>query len=100
MRLRERQLLVAEHYREMLQIKAELSWLYREAGARLATCVGGMDMSRERQALSRGAKAAEDSVGHAATVRVQMTDEQRSQRPGEQVRTGHGQAVAALVRVS
>ena len=46
-----------------LQIKAELSWLYREAGARLATCVGGMDMSRERQALSRGANIVAGTPG-------------------------------------
>lgn len=37
-----------------LQVHRELSWLYAEAGVRIATCVGGMDPQRERQALSRG----------------------------------------------
>ncbi len=38
-----------------LQVKKELEWLYRRAGAQLSTCVGGMDMRDERRALSRGA---------------------------------------------
>ncbi|KIC29089.1 DEAD/DEAH box helicase [Leisingera sp. ANG-M6] len=38
-----------------LQVKHELGWLYREAGARIASCVGGMDMRDERRALERGA---------------------------------------------
>ncbi|MGB0799031.1 MAG: DEAD/DEAH box helicase, partial [Planktomarina sp.] len=37
-----------------LQVKRELQWLYGEAGARLASCVGGMDMRDERRALERG----------------------------------------------
>jgi ATP-dependent RNA helicase DeaD len=36
-----------------LQVSRELEWLY--AGARIATCVGGMDASRERRALNHGA---------------------------------------------
>jgi len=38
-----------------LQVKRELEWLYKETGARLATCVGGMDMRTERKTLGRGA---------------------------------------------
>lgn len=38
-----------------LQVKKELEWLYRPAGAKMATCVGGMDMRDERRALGRGA---------------------------------------------
>lgn len=38
-----------------LQVKRELAWLYGEAGAALASCVGGMDMRDERRALERGA---------------------------------------------
>jgi ATP-dependent RNA helicase DeaD len=38
-----------------LQVERELAWLYGEAGARIATCVGGMNMSVERQTLKRGA---------------------------------------------
>jgi ATP-dependent RNA helicase DeaD len=36
------------------QVHRELSWLYAEAGARMTTCVGGMDPRRERDALDRG----------------------------------------------
>ena len=38
-----------------LQVSRELIWLYAKAGARIATCVGGMDPSKERRALSQGA---------------------------------------------
>ena len=37
-----------------LQVSRELQWLYAGAGARIATCVGGMDASKERRALSHG----------------------------------------------
>ena len=36
-----------------LQVSRELGWLY--AGARVATCVGGMDAVRERRSLREGA---------------------------------------------
>ncbi|MDO7841673.1 DEAD/DEAH box helicase [Sphingomonas immobilis] len=38
-----------------LQVSRELEWLYAKAGARISTCVGGMDASRERRSLSHGA---------------------------------------------
>ena len=38
-----------------LQVSRELEWLYGKAGARIVSCVGGMDPSRERRALSQGA---------------------------------------------
>ncbi|WP_285671980.1 DEAD/DEAH box helicase, partial [Paralimibaculum aggregatum] len=38
-----------------MQVKRELSWLYAEAGAVIASCVGGMDMRDERRSLQRGA---------------------------------------------
>jgi ATP-dependent RNA helicase DeaD len=38
-----------------LQVSRELAWLYGAAGGRIATCVGGMDASKERRALSHGA---------------------------------------------
>ena len=38
-----------------LQVSRELGWLYAPAGARIATCVGGMDASRERRTLGYGA---------------------------------------------
>jgi ATP-dependent RNA helicase DeaD len=48
--------LVVAPTRELaLQVERELSWLYRYAGARVVSCVGGMDPSRERRALAAGA---------------------------------------------
>ncbi|WP_174297600.1 DEAD/DEAH box helicase [Sphingomonas bacterium] len=38
-----------------LQVSRELQWLYAKAGARIVSCVGGMDPSRERRLLSHGA---------------------------------------------
>ncbi len=38
-----------------VQVRLELEWLYAAAGAKLAACVGGMDMRQERRALAAGA---------------------------------------------
>jgi ATP-dependent RNA helicase DeaD len=38
-----------------LQVSKELEWLYAAAGARVVTCVGGMDPMKERRALAGGA---------------------------------------------
>jgi ATP-dependent RNA helicase DeaD len=38
-----------------MQVQSELGWLYGETGIETATCVGGMDMRKERRALERGA---------------------------------------------
>lgn len=38
-----------------MQVKRELDWLYKEAGAKTLSCVGGMDARSERDALKRGA---------------------------------------------
>lgn len=38
-----------------LQVSRELLWLYGKAGASIATCVGGMDASKERRSLNQGA---------------------------------------------
>lgn len=49
------QVLVIAPTRELaLQVERELAWLYEAAGARLATCVGGMDIRREARVLSEG----------------------------------------------
>lgn len=51
------QALVIAPTRELaLQVSRELIWLYGKAGARIATCVGGMDPSKERRNLSHGAQ--------------------------------------------
>jgi ATP-dependent RNA helicase DeaD len=48
--------LVVAPTRELaLQVKREFEWLYAEAGAHLASCVGGMDYRTEKRALDRGA---------------------------------------------
>ncbi len=38
-----------------LQVSRELIWLYGPTGARIVTCVGGMDASKERRNLNHGA---------------------------------------------
>jgi ATP-dependent RNA helicase DeaD len=48
--------LVVAPTRELaLQVHGELAWLYAETGARLTTCVGGMDPRREQRELAAGA---------------------------------------------
>ena len=48
--------LVVAPTRELaLQVHAELSWLYRQAGGQVVSCVGGMDPRAEQRALARGA---------------------------------------------
>ena len=47
-------LIVAPTRELALQVSRELGWLYAKAGARIATCVGGMDASRERRNLNQG----------------------------------------------
>lgn len=47
--------LVVAPTRELaLQVQRELLWLYGETGARVVSCVGGMDARSERKALERG----------------------------------------------
>jgi len=48
-------LIIAPTRELALQVKRELTWLYAQAGAVVASCVGGMDMRDERRALARGA---------------------------------------------
>jgi ATP-dependent RNA helicase DeaD len=49
-----RALIVAPTRELAIQVHRELSWLYAETGARITTCVGGMDPRRERDFLARG----------------------------------------------
>ncbi|MEI2514582.1 DEAD/DEAH box helicase, partial [Acinetobacter soli] len=49
-----RALVIAPTRELAIQVQRELSWLY--AGARVASCVGGMDPRAERRALERGAQ--------------------------------------------
>ncbi len=61
-----------------LQVKRELEWLYAHAGARLATCVGGMDARDERRALERGAHIVVATPGrlrdHIERGAIDLTD--------------------------
>jgi ATP-dependent RNA helicase DeaD len=47
-------LIIAPTRELAMQVSRELGWLYGKAGARIATCVGGMDASKERRALNQG----------------------------------------------
>jgi ATP-dependent RNA helicase DeaD len=50
-----RVLVVAPTRELALQVHRELLWLYGPAGARVASCVGGMDIRREQRVLAQGA---------------------------------------------
>ncbi len=47
-------LIVAPTRELALQVERELGWLYKNTGARIVSCVGGMDARREARALSFG----------------------------------------------
>ena len=49
-------LIIAPTRELALQVSRELTWLYQTSGVRVATCVGGMNASVERRALSHGAQ--------------------------------------------
>lgn len=49
-------LIIAPTRELALQVSRELMWLYGKAGVRIATCVGGMDASKERRNLGQGAQ--------------------------------------------
>jgi ATP-dependent RNA helicase DeaD len=49
-------LIIAPTRELALQVQRELDWLYRYAGARVISCVGGMEPRRERRDLSAGAQ--------------------------------------------
>jgi ATP-dependent RNA helicase DeaD len=48
-------LIIAPTRELALQVHRELEWLYASAGARVVSCVGGMDPRREQRALNEGA---------------------------------------------
>ena len=49
-------LIIAPTRELALQVSRELAWLYGQTQVRVATCVGGMDASKERRALGYGAQ--------------------------------------------
>ncbi|MEH2469382.1 ATP-dependent RNA helicase DeaD [Nitrobacteraceae bacterium AZCC 2161] len=48
-------LIVAPTRELALQVHGELTWLYKYAGARVVSCVGGMDPRKEQRELAEGA---------------------------------------------
>jgi ATP-dependent RNA helicase DeaD len=48
-------LIIAPTRELALQVQRELQWLYAKAGARVTSCVGGMDPRKEQRALATGA---------------------------------------------
>ena len=48
-------LIIAPTRELALQVQRELAWLYHYTGARVVSCVGGMDPGGERRELARGA---------------------------------------------
>ena len=47
-------LIIAPTRELAMQVQRELAWLYAETGARVASCVGGMDVRTEKNALASG----------------------------------------------
>ncbi len=59
--------LVVAPTRELaLQVHRELGWLLAEAGGRILSCVGGMDIRREQRALAAGAHIIVGTPGRLA----------------------------------
>jgi ATP-dependent RNA helicase DeaD len=48
-------LIIAPTRELAMQVQRELDWLYKDTGARIVTCVGGMDVRAEARQLSLGA---------------------------------------------
>ncbi len=71
--------LVVAPTRELaMQVSRELDWLYARAGARITTCIGGMDARDERRALDRGAHIVVGTPGrlrdHIARGSLELAD--------------------------
>jgi ATP-dependent RNA helicase DeaD len=47
-------LIIAPTRELALQVSRELEWLYKKAGGKIVTCVGGMDARSEQRSLGRG----------------------------------------------
>ena len=71
--------LVVAPTRELaLQVHRELEWLYAYAGARVVSCVGGMDPQREKRELEAGAHIVVGTPGrlcdHIRRKRLDVTE--------------------------
>ena len=71
-------LIIAPTRELALQVQRELSWLYAEAGVVTTSCVGGMDMQKERRALQQGAHLVVGTPGrlrdHITRGSLDLTD--------------------------
>lgn len=47
-------LIIAPTRELAMQVHGELTWLYAETGARIVSCIGGMDAAKERRGLGNG----------------------------------------------
>ena len=70
-------LIIAPTRELAMQVKRELDWLYADAGARIATCVGGMDARAEARQLAQGAHIVVGTPGrlrdHLERQRLNLT---------------------------
>jgi len=71
-------LIIAPTRELALQVQRELSWLYADAGVVTTSCVGGMDMQKERRALQQGAHLVVGTPGrlrdHITRNSLDLTD--------------------------
>lgn len=59
-------LIIAPTRELAMQVRGEFEWLYANAGGRIASCVGGMDMRDERRLLNQGAHIVVGTPGRLA----------------------------------
>jgi len=71
-------LIIAPTRELAMQVERELAWLYAYTGARVASCIGGMDGQREARALSAGAHIVVGTPGrlcdHLRRGRLNLTE--------------------------
>jgi ATP-dependent RNA helicase DeaD len=70
-------LIVAPTRELAMQVQRELDWLYQDTGARVVTCVGGMDVRAEARQLEHGAHIVVGTPGrlrdHLERQRLELT---------------------------
>ncbi len=73
-----RALVIAPTRELAMQVHRELTWLYAETGARILSCIGGMDGQREGRALEAGCHIVVGTPGrlcdHLARGRLRLGD--------------------------
>ncbi len=71
-------LIVAPTRELAMQVHRELTWLYAQTGARILSCIGGMDGAREARALEAGCHIVVGTPGrlcdHLARGRLRFSD--------------------------